>query len=144
MIRSNTSESSKQISASKADLETGYSAGGSIGLPSAYSLARVLDELNIAVVLTDINARVLHMNRGAKDIVRTSAGLKVARGVLKTGTDLDTIRLRQLIKKAAINADRSAEQSRHFGMALGESGNAEPQSVVIAGLSSKGSDMGAG
>ena len=140
MTGSNTSENTKQIPASNADLETGYSSRDSTGLPSAYSLARVLDEMDIAAISTDINARVLHMNRGAKDIVGTGAGLKVTRGVLKTGTDLDTIRLRQLIKKAAINAENSAKQRRHFGMALGENGNAEPQSIIIAGLNSKGPD----
>ena len=120
MTGSDTTEFTIQNSTSKADLEGGNSLPDSISLPSASSLAEVLDGLNFAIILTDVNARVLHMNRGAKEIVRTSTGLKVAHGVLKAGTDLETIRLRQLIKKAAINADESGNQMRHFGVTLGE------------------------
>jgi DNA-binding CsgD family transcriptional regulator len=137
---SNISEFAKQDSAFQANLEGGSFSQGRGDLPSADSLARILDELNIAVILTDMNARVLHMNNDAKDIIRSKVGLSVADGALKAGTDLETVKLRQLIRTAAINGEDPVNQTRHFGMALGDCAETGPQSIIIAGFSSNGSD----
>jgi len=141
---SNISESAKQDSAFQAHLEGGSSSQGRSDLPNADSLARVLDELNFAVILTDMNARVLHMNNAAKDIIGSKAGLNVAHGALKASTDLETVKLRQLIRTAAINGEDPVNQIRHFGMALGDCAKTGPQSIIIAGFSSNGSDERAG
>lgn len=140
MTSAHASETEEHIYNSSADLEGRLSFQGKANLPSAYLLSRILDELNISVILTDTSARVLYMNKAAKAVVRSGAELNVAKGAVKAGTDLETNRLRRLIRKAACITEDSENQPHHFVMALGESGETAPQPIIVAPLSSDSSD----
>ncbi len=139
MTDSDTSEIKKQIPVTNADLEPEDLSRDSIGLPSAYSLARTLDELNFGLILTNSNACVLYCNQRARDLAKSKAGLTVTIGSsLNAAAESDTVRLREFIRKAAFSANKLSEQSRHFAMALRDSSETDLQSIVIAGLRSDG------
>ena len=139
MTKSSTPEQEGEYSEDYGDLGRSPLPQGHRALPSAYWLARAYDELNVGIVLTDRNARVLHFNRCARNIVASKTGLIAAIGAtLKTTGDNDTARLREFIRKAALSA--SIEQSRHFAMVLGEGAETDFQFIIIAGLGSNGLD----
>ena len=140
MTKSKTVGLSNQNTSAKPDRKGDESSPAISGLPNVYSLVHVLDKLNIAVILTDIDARVLFMNRGAKDIVKFKTGLFVFHRALRAGTESETGKLRELIRRAALNAEDPIGQSRYLGMAVGEGEVAGPQSIVIVGLGSNGFD----
>jgi DNA-binding CsgD family transcriptional regulator len=135
---SNSSDFVRRNAAAQANSEEDFSSLEPSSRASADSLARALDELNIAVILTDLDASVLHTNKAADDILDSRIGLEVCHGRIKAVSDFETARLRKLIKSAAVNAESPGDPTRHVAVALGANTESGIQPVVIAGFRSNG------
>lgn len=102
---------------------------------------KILDEIEIAVIVTDPNARVLYMNAAAEQLVDTEIGLTVSHGILQAGCDEETAELRVSIKKLIQDKDLAVGQ--RCVVAVNRYAELERQAVVIRRLSVAGSSDGA-
>jgi DNA-binding CsgD family transcriptional regulator len=84
----------------------------------------------IGIIIADDNARILHLNRIAEDIVQQGRGLVVHNDLLAANTRADTARLRQTISDVIIKA-RHGGGTRAQAMSLYRSSSAHPLTITI-------------
>jgi len=84
----------------------------------------------IGMIITDANARVLHLNRTAEDLVLQSRGLVIHNGALSASTRGDAARLRQTIADVVTQASQG-RGARARAMSLHRSAEVHPLSIVV-------------
>lgn len=84
----------------------------------------------IGMIITDENARILHLNRTAEDLVLQGRGLVIHNGALSAKTKSDATRLRQAIGDIVSEA-RLDRGSRARALPLHRSAEVHPLSIVI-------------
>jgi PAS domain S-box-containing protein len=81
------------------------------------------------MIITDGNARILHLNRTAEELVRQGRGLVIHNGALTANTRNDAARLRETISDVVIMARRgSVTEAR--AMSLDRPSYAHPLSIM--------------
>ena len=84
----------------------------------------------IGMIITDENARILHLNRTAEDLVQQGRGLVIHNGMLSAKTKSDATRLRQTIGDVVSEA-RLGRGARPRALPLHRFAEMHPLSIVI-------------
>ncbi len=82
------------------------------------------------MIITDENARILHLNRTAEELVRQGRGLVIHNRALSAETKTDAARLRETISDVVIKA-RHGSVTRGRAMSLDRSCHVHPLSIVV-------------
>lgn len=94
------------------------------------AICEAFDSVPIGMIITDENAKILHLNRIAEALVRHGRGLVIHNGALSANTRNDATRLRETISDVVIKA-RHGSVTWGRAMSLDRSSYARPLSIMV-------------
>ncbi len=94
------------------------------------AIYEAFNSVPIGMIITDENARILHLNRTAEEVVRQGRGLVIRNRTLSAETRSDAARLREIISDVVIKA-RHGGVTRARAMSLYRPSYAHPLSIVV-------------
>ena len=100
---------------------------------TAIARRAVLEAFNsvpIGMIITDENARILHLNRTAENLVQQGCGLEIHNRMLSAHARSDAARLRQTISDVVTKA-RHGRGARAQAMSLYRSSSTYPLSIMV-------------
>ena len=94
------------------------------------AIYEAFNSVPIGMIITDGNARILHLNRTAEELVRQGRGLVIHNGALTANTRNDAARLRETISDVVIMARRGSVTGAR-AMSLDRPSYAHPLSIMV-------------